>query len=305
MKKKNVLLIVLITTALLFFVPPVSGATTTTVTYTESYTTDSNNTDPSETWYTYSDSGLNYSNASHLDGYGSDDHGFRMNTTEGFDTTGGALYDFTTETTYDTFSLKFKIDDASHNYTLVTVGTWAVIGAWEGNGAIAYWQITDTKVNFSVVSAMDGNLTTEVWTHAIENDTWYTLDTTFNYNTNIIGCTLSNDTTSSISTGQQASSYNFPNITQSFWAIPAVHGEDSCYIWFDDFILTDSTTTYTDSEITTNNLLDNVIPVLVAVALLLIIVGMIFTMDLTNEALMSIIVLVIIAVIILTVVMSV
>lgn len=246
---------------------------TTTTTYDEQYTDDDNDTNPTEDWYSYYESGLPYANVTNL----TTENSFRMNTTVGSDTTGGALYNFTTEDDYETLETVFRIDASLHNYTTVTVGSW--IDSLSDDGAIAYWNITTDYVAFYVLTTGTGTYT-EVWNNTIDNMTWYKLEATLNYDDYSINGELYNVSSSTtMNSSAETCVYEFTNITQSFWAITDGHGEDSCYIWFDSFTLTDTDTTDGEEPVDvmeTANSVFGIVGIVLIVSAIMAIIGLMY-----------------------------
>jgi len=305
-KMRNNRILTLLFLAMLVFtigVPFVSASTTTT--YTENYESpDANLANPSESWYSYSESGI-WANVTNNTGSdlpnSSSNQSFRMNTT--VDTTGGSLYDFV-DRSYDSFQLDVKINSSSHNFTMITIGTWIDNDFYTGHGAFCYWLITNDTITFNVVTVADGNVTTEVLNESINNNTWYRLKVEFDYDTYEVTGTIWNEWGIAgvpilLDTDSATSIIPFTNITQSFWAIPEnLHGNDSCYIFMDDFILTD--TVLSSSEETTNYLTDTVIPLLAVVAGLLVVIGLLFAVGVTYESFITAMVVVIVLITFLT-----
>jgi len=219
---------------------------TTTTYYNETYQlSDINGTNPDETWYHYGESGIQWANVTNLTGSDipetTSNQSYLMNTTT--DTTGGALYNIT-DRTYDSMQLDIKIDNSSHNYTMITIGTWIDNEWYTGDGAFAYWEVTDTNISFSVITVADGNITTELYNITIDNNTWYRVNVTFDYDDYTVSSEIWKNGLAGTpvlqDSGSATSAIPFTNITQSFWAVPEVHGEDSCHIYMDNFQFIDN-----------------------------------------------------------------
>lgn len=226
---------------------------TTTTYYNETYQLpDINKTNPNESWYDYSESGIDWMNVTNITGSDitetTSNQSFIMNTTT--DSTGGALYDVV-DRTYDEFRLDVKIDNSSHNYTMITLGTWIDNEFYTGHGAFAYLEVTDTNISFSVITVADGNVTTELYNISIDNNTWYHINVTLDYDDYTVISQIWTNDLAGVPTFQESDSATsaipFTNITQSFWAIPELHGEDSCYIFMDNFQLIDDNLVGVDS----------------------------------------------------------
>jgi len=240
---RKTLIVLAFVSALIFMMGNVMAVTHDAVNNNEDYEDDTVDANPSGSWYTYGESGIQWANVTDLSGSpvpaSSSDQSFLMNTTS--DTTGGVLYDVT-DSNYSYMQLDVKIDNTSHNYSMITIGTWVDHEFYTGNGAFAWWEIDNTgddaRIIFSTITVLDGNVTTEIYNHTIDNDTWYRLKAEFNYdNYSVHGYLYKESDMSLLNSSSVESSVPFTNITQSFWAIPELHGADSCYIYHDDFIL--------------------------------------------------------------------
>ena len=256
--KKAFLFLTLVASMLMFSMIASAGTSSSTVTYAEDFQSpDVNGANPSDDFYTYSESGIQWMNVTNLTG--SDipavsNQSFLMNTTT--DTYGGALYDVV-DRTYDKITLDVKIDNTSHNYTMITIGTWIDNEFYTGHGAFCYWIINTTNISFYVITTTDGNVTTEIYNESITNNTWYRLQVEFDYDDYTVTGKIYNEWGIAgvpilVASDSATCSIPFTNITQSFWAIPeTLHGNDSCYLFVDDFTLYDTT-------VTTTQLIDDV-----------------------------------------------
>lgn len=263
----------------------IDNTTSETTVYRETFQLpDVNNSDPTEDWYLYSSSGLDYINVTNLSG--SDlpsvsNQSFLMYTET--DGVGGALFDVN-DSTYSYLQIDVKVDASRHNHSIITIGTWIDNEFYTGHGAFAFWNISNTTIEFHVITIADGNLTTEVWNQTILNNTWYRLRATFNYNTYSVASTIWNEwgiagVPIQLATGSAISVIPFTNITQSFWAVPALLGDNSCYIYHDDFELSD-TVTESDYEIpdigATANSVFAIIGVVLIIGSIMAIVGTVY-----------------------------
>lgn len=205
---------------------------------------DTNWTNPTEDWYTYSESGLDFMNVTNLTAGpapGNSNQTFQMNMTGGETATGGALYHFENETTYDVFSVYVMINE-THNYTIVTLGSWIEGYDVDAHGAIAYWNVTNDTVYFYVLTG-DGPDYTEVYNESITQGVWHRLYATFDYEDYTISSKYYSigiaGLPTLLSSGEHACPYAFQNITQTYWAMTAGSGANINGIWFDDFQLVD------------------------------------------------------------------
>ena len=214
---------------------------------------DINATNASENWYVYSESGLPWANVTNETAGplpGASNQTFHMNTTPDTPVTGGVLYDFVNESTYDTFSVYVLVESAAHNHTVITIGSWIDAFGISGHGAIAFWNITNDTISFWVLS-LTGPVYTQVWEQAINTGTWYHLYATFDYDSDDICASIYSidlaGVENLVKTDCETTGVPLVNVTQSFWAIPELIGDANCSIWMDDFQLTDSTTTPVDT----------------------------------------------------------
>jgi hypothetical protein len=239
----------------------ITTTTSSTLTYTEDFQPpDVNASNPSQSWYSYSESGINWMNVTNqTNGPLPDQTNQTYNMTTSGAQTGGALYSFVTETTYDSLEVYTMVNSANHNYTLVTIGTWIEGYDISGHGAMAYWNVTNDTIYFYVLTGA-GPTYTEVYNHSISTGSWYRLRATFDYDTHAIASTLHGVTVSgtlnSLSSGSQTCVYAYTNITRSYWAVTEGEGSANCSIWFDDFELTDTTVSDTDAGDVNDNLRD-------------------------------------------------
>jgi len=241
--KKTIFCLMMVLTFSLLFASVASA--TDSVSHEETYETDTAGADPSASWYTYGDSGIQWANVTDSDAYAGS-QSFLMNTTS--DTSGGALYDVV-DSSYEFIELDVKIDTSQHNFSMITVGTWIDHELYTGHGAFCFWRIgtydggENYNIDFHVITTTEGNVTTEIYNESINNNTWYRLRAEFNYDNYQVTGKIYNEegvagTPVLMASDSATCSIPFTNITQSFWAIPEnTHGADSCYIFFDDFTL--------------------------------------------------------------------
>jgi len=246
---------------------------TSTESYNERYVDDDNDTNPSQDWYSYYESGLPYANVTNL----TTENSFRMNTTVGSDTTGGVMYNFTTADDYETIETVVRINASLHNHTIVTIGSW--ISPLGTDGAIAYWEINTSYIAFFVLTT-GTDVYTEVWNNTIDNMTWYQLTATLDYDTYNINGKLYNVSSSTTMNNSGATCvYEFTNVTQSFWAINEANGDDSCHIWFNSFTLTDTDRTSGEAPVdvmATANSVFGIIGIVLIVSAIMAIIGLMY-----------------------------
>jgi hypothetical protein len=264
--------------------------TSETVTYTEDFQPpDINASDPSESWYVYSeDAGIAWMNVTNqTTGPLPDATNQTYNLTSDSSCTGGALYSFVTETTYDSVEVYAMVDSNNHNYTIITIGSYITGYDISGHGAIAYWNVTNDTCYFYVLTGA-GPTYTEVYNHSISSGTWYRLRATFDYDTYAIASTLQGvtvgGTLTSLSSGSQTCVYEYTNITRSYWAMTDGEGSANCSIWMDDFELTDTIVSNTNAGDVNDNLRDmstdifGMMPLIALVLVAVIIISIVVSM---------------------------
>lgn len=241
-KKRMLFYLIFAAVAFLFFTPLTIASDS--VTYLESFEDDTVNSNPSESWYSYGESGIQWANVTDMTGFEST-QSFLMNTTS--DTYGGVLYDVV-DSSYDYIELNVKINTSQHNFTMITVGTWIDNEWYTGNGAFCFWRIgtydgDNYNIDFHVITTAEGNITSEIYNESINNNTWYRLRAEFDYDAHEVTGYIWNEeglagVPVQLDSNSSTCDIPFTNITQSFWAIPEhTHGADSCYIFMDDFTL--------------------------------------------------------------------
>ena len=283
----------------------ISTPTTTTETYLEDFQPpDVSNSNPSATWYSYTETwdactNANVSNTTTGPLPGASNQTFRLHG----NTTGGSLYSFTTETTYDSLETYVMVTNSTHKYTIITIGTWIDAYNLSGHGAIAYWNVTNDTCYFYVLTGA-GPTYTEVYNHSISVGSWYRLRATFDYDTYAIASTLESvgvaGTLTQLDTGSQVCVYEYTNITRSYWAMPnGVNYTIDMRMNFDNFKLTDSTTTEDQyaSDIETGlkesvisairgiSMTGTYLPIIVLSLIITIVLGLIFAMGVKGNTL--------------------
>lgn len=145
-------------------------------TYSETFETDTANSNPSDTWYTYAEVGWDFANTSASANY-SGSQSYLINDTNG---AGNYTYFNVTARNYSYFEYYFKIDNTSHNTTI----TYLLDSA--GDSII--------RVDINTGQVLFRNYTTVGFTGSILNNTWYKLRFDFNSTTNMVRCRLINTT---------------------------------------------------------------------------------------------------------------
>jgi len=150
-----------------------------TTTYTENYESDTAGSDPSESWYTYTDTAWDYVFVNETD-YRTANHSYEINDTDG--NTHWTWYNWTSEAhTY--YELYFKIDNSTHT----DIGLTMEHSAGSSTDVRIYGKGTiEPYVSFS-------NYSTVRWNNTISNNTWWRLRWDFNYTDNTVRCRLYNN----------------------------------------------------------------------------------------------------------------
>jgi len=230
---------------LMIFMSPLTLADD-TVTYEENFETDTPGANPDGNFYNYSAENLTWMNVSDDTGFLSS-QSYLHNSTGAY---GGATFDFIDDT-YDYFEVNFKINDASHNFTMLSIGTW--YEPLSIHGAFCYFNITNSYCDFNVLT--DTSTFTQIWNQSIENNTWYRLRVEFDYDSHDITGELWEEiygvggVPHKLKEETQTCTISYINITQSSIGINAAHGNDSCFIYIDDIILGETSTDESSSTI--------------------------------------------------------
>jgi hypothetical protein len=279
MNKKKVLVISMILMWIFMFtLPSVYGAAAQpALDYDETFETDTNNANPSESWYTYTETGWEYANATTGLGRGASSRSYRINDSNG----AGNSSTFTvTANNFNYFEAWFLYDNTSHNVITVSV--------YSSTTELAKFIINAT-VNASIddYCLFQNNTAGSGFNETLANGTWYKIRFTLNYSDNTVYGQIFNSTedalnNSWVSAFDGASSFT----TISSIQISGSSGHGS-YIWFDDFNLYKSAVAATGTDATVNYVTDTVVPILVAVLVIITISGMVLTTGVTKETLMG------------------
>ena len=261
---------------------------------TEDFETGDVGENPSATWYSYNNLLFEWANISSTKYAGS--QGFQINDTTVAD--GSVTYFNLTADSYDYCQFYFKINNNTHNETRIYISDSAGtalarfdIGCW-GTGK----NITVTYRNYSA----------EIWNNtAVTNNTWYRLRWDFNYTDDEMrgrlftsGGTALNDTWCPITSASGA--YDYSN-TKDF----SIHGVSGQYIQvYLDNLKFYKAYNWGATGVTTNYILDSIIPLLFAIFLLIVIAGMALSGSFSIEAMIGLMLAAIIGMVTLSVVFA-
>jgi len=285
MKKKNVsknfmLVFALVTLFIGSIAPIVSSATTNS--YTEDFEDDTVDSNPSDSFYTYTENGWDYANVTN-DSYHTGSKSFRINTTNG--ASSWSLFNFKSDD-YEYMKIWFKIDNTSHNVTYIDVE--------KANGDSLFVMFVNTT---SIYFGSDSNAT---WTNTLINNSWYMLRFDFNYSDSTVRGRLYNQ-----SGGLLNDSWYDPGIVFSeinYLNLSGTSG-NTAYIYFDNILLYDSDSSYSGMDSTTSNLLMNIIPILIALLLIMFAVSIALA-GATKENLITLLVVTVLVVVTIQVILS-
>lgn len=282
MKKTTKTIVLLFMVSMLMLVVPLAVASTTT--YEEDFEDDTVDANPSESWYSYTETGWTYANATDIAGYNSD-QSYLINDENG--TGNGTIFDVDNRD-YDIFELDFKLNTTNHTEVWVNI-----YGVNSASYPVCSWNISDTDCTFYVQTTDCGFDLTEIWTVPINNNTWYRIRAEFNYNTHRITGEIWDEMhgvagiPEQMREGAGETCHNFEQVDKV--VIPGTSNGD-VYIFFDDLTFVD----YTGSTETANYLIDMVVPILIVIAGLLTIMGLLFTVGVTKESFITVMIIVII-----------
>lgn len=293
MKKTTKTIVLLFMVSILMLLVPLAVASTTT--YEDTFEDDTIDANPSESWYSYTETGWVYANATDIAGYNSD-QSYLINDENG--TGNGTIFDVA-DRDYDIFELDFKINTTNHSEVWVNI-----YGANSGVFPVCCWNISDTDCTFYVETTECGFDLAEIWTVAISNNTWYRIRAEFNYNTHKITGELWEEIYGvqgiphQLEEGTAETCHNFEEVD----TVTMIGTSDvDVYIFFDDLTLVD----YTGTTETTNYLIDIVIPILVVVAGLLTVMGLLFTVGVTKESFIAVMIIIVVMIAFLQAIMGV
>lgn len=278
MKSKYKKYIFLMLVLELMILATTAGAAISYFNQTETFEGENADEDPSDTWYSYTDLGVEYANVTSDTSYAGTKC-FRMN--DSTVTDGDVAYFNVTEAAnYSYLEFYFKVDNTTHNesriYCIDSAGT-----------ALARFDITvDSDEAYNVSYK---NYTTTIWTkQSLVNNTWYKLRWDFNVTSdeirgrlfNAAGTTL-NDSWCPIEDGSGAYDYsNFKSL-----GVYGVDDED-IYIHLDNIKLY-KTYDWGGVGQTTDYVLTSIVPLLFTVFLLIVIAGMALTGTVSIEAMIA------------------
>jgi len=285
MKKKNVskifmLVFTLMTLCIGSVIPVVLSATTNT--YTEDFEDDTVDSNPSDSFYTYSENGWDYANVTNSS-YHAGSKSFRINTTNGANS--WSLFNFKSDD-YEYMKIWFKIDNTSHNITYIDVE--------KANGdSLFVMHVNTTSIYF-------GSDSKATWTNAITNNSWYMLRFDFNYSSNTVRGRLYNQSGGLLKDGWYDTGLVFTEI--NYLNLSGTSG-NTAYIYFDDILLYDSDSVYSSMDSTTSNLLMNIVPILIALLLIMFAVSLALA-GATKENLITLLVVTVLVVVTIQVILS-
>ena len=259
-----------------------SGTVGATIYSTDDFEDDSNNTSPSEDWYSYTTIGWNYSNTSTADAHGGS-RSFRINDTDGVD---GHTWFNATANTYDYFEFWFKVINTTQNDIRIYFID-------SGGNAICRFDIVTYDAG---TYGWFRNYTTVLFNASLVNDTWYRFKIDFNYSTNMMqgavynsGGTMINRTWGLATDGSGTVDYsNFMSFN-----INGYTGKTT-YLYVDDLNLA---YTWVNPNQATNDAIVAAMSAILAVAILLVIVTFAFAGNITPESLTYIAIIAIIGIV--------
>lgn len=266
MKKNRKYKIILMMLVLELLVVGGLGSAASYFNQTEDFEEDTVGSDPSETWYTYEETAsFNFSNV--VSGGYAGSNGFRVNDTDPY--LKGCWFNFTSDN-YSYVEFYFKIDNSTHNQSRIFA--YDSVGTTLGRFEIRVNRTGVTDYNYVLFKNYSG---VAYWNGTITNDTWYRLRFTFNVTSNYLGGTLYNAAGTVLNTSWFEAEYASGAYDYSNFYGLQISGinNDFMYIWFDNIKLFKSYDWGSMGE-TTNYLLQTVVPILFAVFLLIVIIGM-------------------------------
>jgi len=240
---------------------PALGYTHPAVSHSESFEDpDTVHTNPSDSWYSYSENGWDYANVSSDANAPLDVEGqcFLINDTDGDGDYN--IFDFA-DMNYSYFEFWLKVDNSSHNETNVTL----------------YDSSLDLIVAFNITTdwVYCYNDAGNIWSEAILNNTWYKIRTTFNWTDNTVYSEIGDANIAGVYDGADASAHTDFDSTDiddlNLVNMSGTAGE-SAYLFIDDMKVSRSSwneNTRLRDEFTGTNLL---LVIFLGIAVLLIFV---------------------------------
>lgn len=281
MKKVMYSRILLILFSMMIMMMFCSSASATVYT-TEGFEDDTADANPSSGWYTYSENGeFSTANVSTGSAYGGS-KSFYLNDSAN-DATSYANFSFDTVTYYDNFYLRFQIPDKDwHNSTNISFVDSSA-------QTLGYISITNTTVYFN-------NTGSNIINATISNESWYMIYIDFNLTSDKIGCYIYNESNSSelLASGwgdMEDGAGTYANVAHVRFY---VDNNTKTSIYIDDLLLA---YTYINPNQATNTLIITAVSAMFAVAILLTIVGFMYSGNVTPESLILLAVVIIIGVI--------
>lgn len=273
-RNKNIFLLLLIVSMLVFtnMVAASTYFTTKNYTKTETFETDTDDIDPSESWYTYTETGLDWANVDGSVGRGSSSKSYRINDTDGGNiSTDISSFTFTARN-YTYFSFWFKWDSTNHNRS------YGILDSTNG-------YILDIDFGKDAERIVVSNYSVVAIERSLTNDTWYQLRFDFNYSTNEIRCRLYNTTDLLNDTWIRAESETGYVDFDDFTAfINFASADDKMYLYFDDFETFYQVTFSTKSLSQTNYITSTILPILFAVFVFITFMGLALSGNLNRDS---------------------
>ena len=229
---------------------------------TETFESDTAGSNPSETWYTFNELGLDTSDVANV-GRGSSTKSLQVN-----DTDPDSEFCWFNMSTADNFSYAefyFKIDNTTHNESRI----YSVDSA---DTALARFDII-SHGDTSYVTCR--NYTSILWNGTITNNTWYRLRWTFNDTSNYIKGDLFNNAGTSLNSSwfpctTASGTYNYADFDGM-----QIGGDNDewIFLYIDDFKVYKQYD-WGVAGVTTSYLLNTLVPLLFAIFLLIVIISM-------------------------------
>jgi hypothetical protein len=241
--------------------------TTTTVTNSETFEGDTNESNPSDTWYTYTESGWEWANVTDLQSK-SGTQSFRVNTSDGLDN--HVILNLTSPTEYEYFEFWFKWDNTSHNFTRYTFLDSSLQGICmvDIGGTVSEGKTNKTAFN---------NYTQQWNSTELANDTWYNMYIDFNWTTNYVRGRLLNTTATLNDSGWVPMFTGTAVETDIASIVISGYTGQTAMAWFDDFVLYDtSSETVEHPDITgTANSVFGIIGIVLIIGAIFAIIGIV------------------------------
>lgn len=205
--------------------------TTTTVTNSETFEGDTNNANPSDSWYIYTEAGWEWANVTNLQSK-SGTQSFRVNTSNGADDY--VVLNLTSPTEYEYFEFWFKWDNTSHNFTRYTFCDSSTNGICivDIGGTVSGGKNNRTAFN---------NYTQQWNSSELDNNTWYNVYIDFNWTTNYLRARLINTTSATLNDSGWVPMGTGSGVQTDLASINITgYTGQSAMAWFDSFVLYDT-----------------------------------------------------------------